>query len=206
MTLVGDPATAAEVVVLLDDDGSAIGTAPKREVHDANTPLHLGFSTYLFDSDGQFVVSWRARHKATFAGVRTNSFCGHPAPGEPLVDAVRRRARVELGVAATDVVDVRLVLPDFAYRAQMNGVVENERCPVLVAYLRPGVEVVPAPDEVDAVERVAWSPFVADVLAGRLAVSPWCTEQVAALAALGEGPGDWPDGDPGRLPPACSFH
>ena len=30
-----------ELVVLLDDDGGPIGTAPKSEVHHRNTPLHL---------------------------------------------------------------------------------------------------------------------------------------------------------------------
>ena len=194
-----------EVVVLLADDGSAIGTAAKSGVHHAATPLHLGFSCYLFDHEGDLVVTRRAGAKATFPGVLTNTVCGHPAPGEPLVDAVRRRAHLELGIAVDDIVDVRLVLADFAYRAEMNAVVENERCPVLVARLREGAALAPDAAEVGWEGRVDWTGFAADVIGGRVAVSPWCAEQVAALDALGPVPGLWPDADTRRLPAAVAL-
>lgn len=194
--------TAPEVVVLLADDGAAIGTAAKSGVHHAATPLHLGFSCYLFDHDGDLVVTRRASDKATFPGVLTNSVCGHPAPGESLVDAVRRRAHRELGIAVGDVVDVRLVLADFAYRAEMNDVVENELCPVLVARLREGARVEPDAAEVGWLGRVDWAGFAADVVAGRVDVSPWCADQVAALHALGPVPAEWPDADTNDLPAA----
>lgn len=191
-----------ELVVLLDENGEAIGTTLKSEVHHASTPLHLAFSCYLFDAGGNFVVTRRASDKLTFPGVLTNSFCGHPLPGESLVDAVRRRAQAELGVVPGDVTDIRLVLADFAYRAEMNQVVENERCPILVAHLTEGALLRPEPTEVDAVDRVEWPGFAAAVLAGRLAVSPWCSEQVSALDALGPDPDGWPDAAPARLPGA----
>ena len=196
---------APEVVVLLADDGSAIGTAAKSGVHHAATPLHLGFSCYLFDHEGDLVVTRRARDKATFPGVLTNTVCGHPAPSETLVDAVRRRVNLELGIAVDDVVDVRLVLADFAYRAEMNDVVENERCPVLVARLREGAAVRPDPTEVGWFGRVDWAAFAADVIAGRVDVSPWCAEQVAALDALGPVPSEWPDAAATDLPPAVEL-
>ncbi|MEP7330533.1 MAG: isopentenyl-diphosphate Delta-isomerase [Terracoccus sp.] len=191
-----------EQVVLLADDGSAIGTMAKSAVHHGTTPLHLGFSCYLFDHDGDLVVTRRAGDKATFPGVLTNSVCGHPAPGESLVDAVRRRAHRELGIDVGDVVDVRLVLADFAYRAEMNEVVENELCPVLVARLREGAAVRPDAAEVGWHGRVDWAGFAGDVLAGRTTVSPWCAEQVAALKALGPGPAQWPDAETDDLPAA----
>ncbi|MGO1235907.1 MAG: isopentenyl-diphosphate Delta-isomerase, partial [Microbacterium gubbeenense] len=39
----------AEFVVLVDDDGNEIGTAPKAEVHSAETPLHRAFSCHVYD-------------------------------------------------------------------------------------------------------------------------------------------------------------
>ena len=170
------PTNATELVVLLDEDGQAIGTADKQAVHHADTPLHLAFSCYLFDDAGNVLVTQRALHKRTFPGVWTNSCCGHPAPGEPLDDAVRRRVAQELG---TSVTDLRLVLPRFRYRAEQDGVVENEMCPVFVGSASGDVS--PDPDEVGATRWEPWQPFRAAVLDGTRAVSVWCREQVAQL-------------------------
>ena len=189
-----------ELVVLLDDEGRVAGTADKAVVHGPDTPLHLAFSAYLFDDDGRLLVTRRALGKRTFPGVWTNSVCGHPAPGEALPDAVRRRATRELGLRVTS---LRLVLPRFAYRAEMDGVVELEQCPVYAGRLAPDGAVTLAADEVDDAEWVGWAEFSADVLAGTRAVSTWCREQVPQLVALGSDPHRWPEADDRLLPPAA---
>lgn len=172
-------AATEELVILLGEDGRAIGTTPKLGVHHSSTPLHLAFSCYLFDHDGRLLLTRRALSKPTWPGAWTNSVCGHPAPGESMSDAVRRRVLDEVGLRADD---VRLMLPTFRYRAVMpNGVVENEMCPVFVATAR-GVPA-PDPDEVDDVAWVDWSDFRSTVLAGAREISPWCREQVAMLPA-----------------------
>ena len=184
-----------EEVVLLDEDGRATGTAPKATVHHAATPLHLAFSCYVFDGD-RLLVTRRALHKPTWPGAWTNTVCGHPAPGEPLDEAVRRRVRQELGI---DLVDLRLVLPAFRYRAVMpDGTVENEMCPVLVASTTStGAAVQPDEGEVADAVWEPWPAFRAGVLDGSRDVSPWCREQVAALP-----PEPWtmPPADPSTLP------
>lgn len=167
---------SAERVVLLDERGNAVGEAEKTEVHHAETPLHLAFSCYLLDPDGSLLVTRRALTKATFPGVWTNSCCGHPAPGEPLEEAVVRRVRQELGLVLGD---VRLVLPRFRYRAvAASGVVENEMCPVYVA--TSAGEVRADPDEVEDHRWEPWAAFRDSVLGGR-DVSSWCREQVGQL-------------------------
>jgi isopentenyl-diphosphate Delta-isomerase len=185
-----------EEVVLLDESGAAIGTAPKADVHHRDTPLHLAFSCYVLDEAGRLLITRRARHKPTFGGVWTNSACGHPSPVDPLADAVRRRVQQELGLTLDD---LRLVLPGFRYRAVMdNGVTENEMCPVFVATTRDAVRL--DPEEVDDHEWVDWSAFRTEVLSGARDVSPWCVEQVSSLS---EDLAGATAADPAGLPPAA---
>jgi isopentenyl-diphosphate delta-isomerase len=197
-------APTAERVVLLDEAGNRIGTAPKAEVHTARTPLHLAFSSYLFDGGGRLLLTRRAEHKPTFPGVWTNSCCGHPGPDEAMCDAVRRRCRQELGM---DVVETVLALPAFRYEAVMpDGTRENEMCPVFVAWVS-SAELRPDPEEVAATEWADWPSFTAAVLSGERDVSPWCRQQVAELVSLvgptWDGTGPVAPADPRLLPPAA---
>ena len=72
------PALVPELVVLLDEDGHAIGTTAKAGVHHSDTPLHLAFSCYLFNDRGELLLTQRALSKPTWPGAWTNSVCGHP--------------------------------------------------------------------------------------------------------------------------------
>jgi isopentenyl-diphosphate delta-isomerase len=187
-----------EHVILLDENGNAVGTADKATVHHADTPLHLAFSSYVFDAAGRLLLSQRAWSKKTWPGIWTNSCCGHPALGEAVADSVRRRLRDELGL---QVADVDLVLPRFRYRAVMpDGIVENEMCPVFRVFTdaRPR----PNPAEVADVRWVPWSDVVADDDV-RSTLSPWCQLQLAELDRLGPEPAAWPTGDATDLPPAA---
>jgi isopentenyl-diphosphate delta-isomerase len=188
-----------EKIVLLGPDGEALGTAPKLASHHRDTPLHLAFSSYLVDAAGRVLITQRAATKATFPSVWTNSCCGHPSPGEGLREAVRRRVRIELGVPAVD--ELTLVLPRFAYQATMdNGVMENERCPVVRGRVTGPLR--PDPAEVGTAEWRTWSECVE--LSRHPDASPWFRAQMAELAPLGP-PLDWPAASPDELPPALSW-
>ncbi len=183
-------------MILVDEAGRAVGTEDKATVHHAATPLHLAFSSYVFDGQGRLLLTQRAFGKRTWPGVWTNSCCGHPLPGEPLEDAVRRRLSDELGLTASR---VELVLPAFRYRAEMpDGVVENELCPVLRVTCTG--EVVPDPAEVAAYEWASWADVVV-----RTDLSPWCLWQLDELKQLGPTPEEWPVADPALLPPAAQL-
>ncbi|MEV0056763.1 isopentenyl-diphosphate Delta-isomerase [Saccharopolyspora shandongensis] len=188
-----------EQVVLLDESGNAIGVEDKATVHHRRTPLHLAFSCYVFNDRGEFLLTQRAHHKRTFPSVWTNTCCGHPAPAEDMKAAIIRRLGEELGLT---VHGLELVLPGFQYRATMpNGVVENEKCPVFVAFTGSTPE--PNPDEVAETRWVDWAEFSSAVLAGESEVSPWCSLQVRQLTELGPEPARWPKGSPASLPPAA---
>ena len=170
-----------EMVVLLNAEGVRIGTAPKSSVHGADTRLHLAFSCHVFDHDGRLLVTRRALTKTAWPGVWTNSFCGHPGPGEDLVASVRRRAGHELGITL-DRVDP--VLPFFRYRAtDAAGIVENEICPVYVAITSEIPR--PHPEEVMEHRWVDPDDLAESIRRAPWAFSPWLVLQAGLLPFLG---------------------
>jgi isopentenyl-diphosphate delta-isomerase len=177
---------AHRLVVLLDEEGRPRGTARKDEVHTEDTPLHLAFSCWVFDGDGRVLLTRRSPAKLTWPGVWTNSFCGHPAPGEDLADAVHRRAWDELGARLAD---VRSALPEFRYRAvSASGIVENEVCPVYTARLASALD--PHPDEIADLRWTTLDELRSSTKADPGPYSPWMLEQLEQLALPGRpGPG-----------------
>jgi len=172
---------AAELIVLVDEDGTAIGTMPKPLVHHGETPLHRAFSAYLFSDDGRLLVTRRAEQKATFPGMWTNTVCGHPGPDEDDADAIARRARYELGLS---VADLRPALPAYRYRAEFRGVVENEVCPVYLGRFTGSPD--PDPSEVVEWELLDWTDFRArQEVQQHDEWSPWCREQSRLIEAAG---------------------
>ncbi|TBW57696.1 isopentenyl-diphosphate Delta-isomerase [Marinobacter halodurans] len=170
-----------EPVVLLDSQHRPIGTAPKATVHTTDTPLHLAFSSYLLNDEGELLLTRRALSKVAWPGVWTNSACGHPLPDEAPADAARRRCRYELGV---EIHDVTLLLPDFAYRAQdASGIVENEFCPVFSARCAGDLHL--RPSEVMDSRWVSSGDLLTAVAATPWAFSPWMVAQLQRLQAEG---------------------
>ena len=171
-----------ESVVLMSPAGEVIGATLKSQVHSLRTPLHLAFSLYLFDADDRLLLTRRALGKRTWPGVWTNTCCGHPAPGEDMEDAVRRRVQQELGLELSD---LTCVLPDFAYTAvDASGIMENEICPVYRARtVHPRLDPSPNPAEVMDWKWGAWPDVVSAVGATPFVFSPWSVLQVGRLVA-----------------------
>jgi len=152
------PVHKTEYVVLLNDEGRPIGSAPKASVHTAHTPLHSALSIFLFDGQGGVLSQRRALTKATWPGVWSNACCGHPAPGESLRAAAQRRLQQELGLEG---VPLQVALPDFRYQAKWNGILENEVCPVLIGILSRDTAIHFNTDEVQEIKWIPWRTFVA---------------------------------------------
>ncbi len=144
----------SEPVVLLDESANPIGTMPKNEIHGLDTPLHLAFSIFLFNTKGQMLVQQRALSKTTFPGIWSNACCGHPLPNEPLANAAKRRLSFELGLE--DIQPI-LALPSFRYKALYQNICENEICPVFIG--RCSKEPNSNPLEVESTDWIDWQEF-----------------------------------------------
>lgn len=167
-----------DMLVYVDEAGTPIATEAKPLVHNSNTKLHLAFSIFLFNSRGELLLQQRSLSKKTWPGVWSNSCCGHVMLHERTIDAAKRRLKFELGIGG---VDLKVILADFRYRAEKDGVVENEICPVFVG----ATDKVPKlnPDEVEAVKWVDWTEFCADAGSPDTGISPWAVEEVGLLRA-----------------------
>jgi isopentenyl-diphosphate delta-isomerase len=171
-------AETIETVVIVDAENNVIDTAAKRDVHHSDTPLHRGFSVFIFDALGRLLLQQRAFSKRTWPGVWSNSCCGHPGLNETSEDAAARRLSFELGMADIGLINV---LPDFRYRAEKDGVVENEICPVFVGFTDD--EPQPNREEVEATKWVDWIAFVASLDDPATDISPWAVMEVRELLA-----------------------
>lgn len=165
-----------EHVVLVNNKNEALGAVPKSTVHTNKTPLHRGFSLYVFNLEGELLLQQRSRKKKTWPQVWTNTCCGHPALDEKTVEAVRRRLKDELGLLVDEVYEV---LPDYRYRVEKDGVVENELCPVFIAFTDHEPQL--NKDEVEDVRWMPWSEFVKEINEHSDKWSPWCVEEVQLL-------------------------
>lgn len=173
----------SELIVFVGEDGQPTGeTGPKLASHTADTRLHLAFSCYIFrKSNNKFLVTQRALSKKVWPGVWTNSVCGHPAPAEALEDAIRRRTAYEVGI--TELTDIRCVLPKYRYKTPpYNGIIENEFCPVFVAYTDQ--EPKPNPEEVEAYKWLDWTEYAAMLHDKTVETSYWAEDQYKQLTLL----------------------
>ncbi len=142
-----------ENIYFVDENDKPTGeVSEKLAAHNSDTKLHAAFSCYVFNEDGQFLVTQRAHVKKVWHGVWTNTCCGHPFPDESREDAIARRLQYELGMT---IKDMKLVLPKYIYKTPpYNGVVEHEYCPVYIA--TAASEPKPNPDEVEDYKWVDW--------------------------------------------------
>ncbi|MBI4155967.1 MAG: isopentenyl-diphosphate Delta-isomerase [Candidatus Zambryskibacteria bacterium] len=164
-----------EEVVLVDEKNNILGTMPKSEVHQKITPLHRGFSLFLFDREEKLLLQQRSRKKKTWPLFWSNSVCGHPGPGESNISAAKRRLSYELGMNTTGIEKVS----PYRYKFVRDGIMENEICPILVGFSnqKPVIN----PEEVEAVRWIEWSEFLEEIKSKPGFYSDWCEEEAFIL-------------------------
>jgi isopentenyl-diphosphate delta-isomerase len=165
-----------EHVILVDVQGQAIGIQDKYAVHTSHTPLHLAFSCWLFNPQGECLVTRRALSKKAWPGVWTNSVCGHPQKDETFEQAIARRCRYEVGV---EIDTITVVEPAFRYcETDPSGIVENEICPVYAAHTSTPVN--SNQDEVMDYRWVELDALLHALDAAPWAFSPWMVKEATA--------------------------
>jgi isopentenyl-diphosphate delta-isomerase len=95
---------------------------------------------------------------------------------ESVVRAAARRLKYELGLGG---IELDIALPNFRYRAEKDGIVENEICPVLIGVTDR--EPVPNPTEVANVRWISWSEFLNSLDDPGTDISPWAKQEVQLL-------------------------
>ncbi len=167
-----------EHVVLVNELNQIIGTTEKQAVHSQTTPLHRGFSVFIFNPAGEVLLQQRSSTKKTWPLVWAGSCCGHPQLNESDEQAIRRRVSYELGI--NSLFDLLPILPHFRYQCMRDGIMENEICPVWVARTNQSPQ--PNSAEVADFEWLHW-----DELCERIQTQPgfyaeWCEEEVGLLS------------------------
>lgn len=136
------------LVETVDEEGRAIGSAEKLQVHRDPGVLHRAFSLFAFDDEGRMMLQRRAAGKYHSPLLLTNSTCGHPFPGEPAAEAVARRHQEELGAPVTGLVELGTVR--YHVHDASSGLYEHEYNHVFAGRVDPAA-LAPEPSEVDEV-------------------------------------------------------
>ena len=165
-----------DYVVLVNEKNKVLGTMEKLAAHSDKTPLHRGFSLFLFNKQGEFLLQQRALQKKTWPGVWSNSVCGHPRLWERPIAAARRRLSYEVGIKHAE---IKIALPDYRYKIEKDGIVENELCPVMIGYTDE--KPVPNSDEVAAIRWIAWKEWLAEITKDPEGFSQWSVEETQLL-------------------------
>ncbi|MET8906225.1 isopentenyl-diphosphate Delta-isomerase [Micromonospora sp. NPDC004551] len=159
------------LVELVDDGGHVLGETTVAAAHQPPGRLHRAFSVLLVDPQGRILLQQRAAVKTRFPLRWANACCGHPLPGESLIEAANRRLAEELGVDPVDLTEVGV----YVYYAEdpATGRVEFEYDHVLRADVPADLPIRPDPDEVATLRWVDPGELEADLDSDPRAYAPW---------------------------------
>jgi isopentenyl-diphosphate Delta-isomerase len=153
-------------VVLVDTEDREIGTMEKLQAHQEGV-LHRAFSIFIFNSRGEMLIHQRAEGKYHSAGLWTNACCSHPASGEDLAVALKRRLKEEMHMQAD-----MFELFSFVYKAELeNGLTEHEFDHVVYG-ISDSIPF-PNPEEVQAWKYVSIAELHADVEKNPMHYTEW---------------------------------
>lgn len=161
----------SDQVTLVTEDDVVIGALDKYEAHRVPAQLHRAVSVFLFRTGSQgpeLLIQQRSSAKIVGALQWANTACGNVWPGEAYEQCATRRLKNELGISRTSLQD----LYTLRYAAPCNEqYAENEIDHVFVGWYNGLVSL--HPDEVAAVEWVAWDTVVQFQGFATRPLAPW---------------------------------
>jgi isopentenyl-diphosphate delta-isomerase len=168
----------SELVVLVDERDRELGTEEKIAAHRSGK-LHRAFSVFVTDASGRVLLQRRAGSKYHSAGRWSNTCCGHPRPGESVMEAAHRRLGEEMGF------DCQLTEHfTFIYRAQLDrGLTEHELDHVLGGVFAGTPR--PDPREVSEWRKVAVDDLAQDLGHQPEQYSAWFAQAFEGLRSRG---------------------
>jgi isopentenyldiphosphate isomerase len=166
--------SALEMFQLVDREGRPVGQASRQECHGNPRLLHLVVHLHVFDGIGRLYLQKRGPDKDTNPGLWDTSVGGHVSAGEPVIAALAREAREELGIDASG---ARLL-----YALLNEGTFESEYAQCFS--LTWAGEITPDPSEIS--EGRFFEPAEVQLLVGTGVLTPLFEREwprlVAALA------------------------
>lgn len=162
-------------VVLVNEQDEELGILEKIAAHHDKTPLHRGFSAFLFNSKNELLIQKRHSSKKTWPNFWSNSFCGHPQQGESYEDAVHRHAQFELNIK----LDKVIFLTQYRYSFSYNNIMENEICPVFLVFSDANLH--QNPKEISEIKWLKWNDFLQAINKNPDQFSPWCKEETKLI-------------------------
>ena len=139
-----------ESLILVDQTGRRTGVAERGVCHQGKGLRHRAFVTFLFTSDGRFLVQKRAGCK--LGGDRWDvSATSHVWANETYGAAINRCLKHELGITAAVRPQYQLA---YIYQHQLGGYAENEHCSLfLINYDGP------VQGNADEMDEIRWLTF-----------------------------------------------
>ncbi len=166
----------AEELILVDADDTETGFLSKAECHNGAGKLHRAFSLFLFNDDGELLLTRRSDSKRLWPGYWSNTCCSHPRKGESMADATHRRLHDELNIETP-----LEFIYKFCYQAEFGTTgSENELCHVYLGRLNDAVA--PNEHEVSAIRYVAADSLLREFDTTPERFTPWFRMEWLSLA------------------------
>lgn len=170
-------------IVLVNDANIQIGIAEEKLIHTERTPLHRGFSLFMYNSRHDVLIVKRALNVVSFPGLWSNTLKGHQGLGESALASTKIGLSEILGIPLEYVNEIVEISPYRFQFVDQNGIMENEICTIVVAK----GDVDPKPDQrfVTDFKWVNWYKFGGLIESRPKDYTPWCKEEAKILMSLG---------------------